>query len=152
MKFIKARLQDAQQISDLVHNTILNVYPQYYPLGIVNSFCKLHSKENIAKDIAENNVFVLWVDGVLIGTGTYTDNHITRVFVDYNFQNKGYGSYIMQCLEDAVAVHHQTVYLDASLPASMLYEHRGYKTVNHQKWECENGAILIYEIMQKILT
>lgn len=46
---------------------------------------------------------------------------------------------------------YDNVYLDASLPASRLYEKRGYQTVKHEKWEVENGKILIYEVMVKSL-
>ncbi len=41
------------------------------------------------------------------------------------------------------------VYLDASLPASHLYEKRGYTTIEHCKWELENSVVLVYEIMEK---
>lgn len=42
------------------------------------------------------------------------------------------------------------IYLDASLPACHLYETLGYKTSYHDKWEVENGVILVYEVMEKI--
>ncbi|MDO4168973.1 MAG: hypothetical protein Q4D45_03650 [Lachnospiraceae bacterium] len=57
----------------------------------------------------------------------------------------------MQNLEGEIAKHYNTVYLDASLPASHMYEIRGYQTVKHEKWNVENGVILVYEIMQKQL-
>ena len=67
------------------------------------------------------------------------------------FQNRGYGSYIMQCLEDEIGLQHDIVNLDASLPASQLYEKRGYKTIKHERLNVENGVILVYEIMEKPL-
>ena len=57
----------------------------------------------------------------------------------------------MQCLEADIAKKHDSVELDASLPASRLYEKRGYKTVKHEKWDVENGVVLVYEIMEKPL-
>ena len=36
----------------------------------------------------------------------------------------------MQCLEAEIAENYDSVELDASLPASALYEKRGYKTIN----------------------
>ena len=41
--------------------------------------------------------------------------------------------------------------IDASLPACKMYYNRGYKTVEHGIWECANGVIQIYEIMEKSL-
>ena len=39
-------------------------------------------------------------NGQLVGTGSYNENHIIRVYVSPKFQGKGYGSFIMQTLED----------------------------------------------------
>lgn len=87
----------------------------------------------------------------MLGTGSYKDNHITRVYVAPDLQGNGYGSYIMQNLENEISLNYDNVYLDASLPASHLYEHRGYRTVRHETWEVENNAVLVYEIMKKEL-
>ncbi len=35
--------------------------------------------------------------------------------------------------------------------ASCLYEKRGYRTIRHEKWNVENGRILVYEVMAKSL-
>ena len=67
------------------------------------------------------------------------------------YQNRGCGSYIMNCLEAEIAKEYDTVILDASLSAVFLYEHRGYKTVGHEIYELENGVKLVYEVMEKRL-
>lgn len=151
MKYITATNNDLDTIYTLVQNTIKTIYPKYYPMEVVDFFCNHHSRENIAKDIENGVVGILMVDETMIGTGSYNDNHITRVYVNPDFQKKGYGSYIMQCLEDIISASHDTVYLDASLPASHLYESRGYKTIEHNKWNVENGRVLVYEVMEKTL-
>ena len=46
---------------------------------------------------------------------------------------------------------HDTVILDASLPAVCLYGHRGYKTAGHRIYELEHNVKLVYEIMEKKL-
>lgn len=38
---------------------------------------------------------------------------------------------------------------DASLPACQLYMKRGYRTVRYERWDCDNGAVLVYGIMEK---
>ena len=90
-------------------------------------------------------------DGEIVGTGCYKDNHIIRVYVNPAFQKQGYGSYIMNCLENEIGLCYGNVYLDASLPASLLYEKRGYKTLKHEQWNVENGVVLVYEVMEKQL-
>ena len=100
-------------------------------------------------DIIDGNVRLLMIGDTLIGTGSYKEDHITRLYVSPDYQGKGYGTFIMDKLEDEIAQKYDTVSLDASLPASIIYEHRGYKTVKHERWECENGVMLVYEIMEK---
>lgn len=151
MEYIQAAQEHAEEIYRLVQKTITTVYPKYYPREVVDFFCRLHSKENILNDIISGYVGILQHDGQLVGTGSRQDNHITRVYVDPACQKQGYGSYIMQTLEDEIALHYDTACLDASLPASHLYESRGYATVEHKHWNVENGVVLVYEVMRKRL-
>ena len=58
---------------------------------------------------------------------------------------------VMDHLEAKIFESYDTVALDASLAAVFLYEHRGYKTVGHGKYDLENGVKLVYEIMEKKL-
>lgn len=151
MQYRKATPTDTDQIFHLVQHTITTIYPRYYPKEVVDFFCAHHSREKIVQDIEKERVNVLRVENHVVGTGSREDNHITRVFVDPDFQGKGYGSYIMQQLEDELTPAYDTVFLDASLPASQMYEHRGYRMVKHEKWPVENGAVLVYEVMEKKL-
>lgn len=152
MEYRTATEQDIEPVFNLVQMTIKEVYPKYYPKEVVDFFCELHSKENIEKDIVAGVLGVLWNEnGMAIGTGSYKENHITRVYVTPEMQGHGYGSFIMQCLEEKITQEYETAELDASLPACMLYEKRGYKTVTHGKCPVENGVVLVYEVMEKKL-
>lgn len=151
MEYIEATEHDLEQITALVQETIKTIYPKYYPKEVVDFFCQLHCLENIRKDVEDGRVGVLKIDDEIVGTGCYKENHITRVYVKPTAQRKGYGSCIMQCLENAIRYDYDTVNLDASLPACCLYEKRGYKTVKHERWNVENGVVLVYEIMEKSL-
>lgn len=152
MEYIKATENDTEEILTIVQDTIRTVYPRYYPQEVVEFFCSLHCRENIVRDIKGGLVGVLRIDSGIAGTGCYQDDHITRVYVKPECQGKGYGSYIMQCLENEIGAEYDTAYLDASLPASHLYEKRGYRTLRHEKWNVENGRVLVYEIMAKALS
>ena len=151
MEYIRASEKDAQSVFELVQYTIMTVYSKYYPKEVVEFFCELHSRENISEDIKSGHVGILVQENSIVGTGSYKDNHITRVYVSPKFQGQGYGSYIMGCLEKEIGEKYTSVYLDASLPASRLYEKRGYKTLKHEKYMVKNGAVLIYEVMEKKL-
>lgn len=149
MEFILAKKQDMERVYELVQETIKVVYPKYYLQEIVDMFCEYHSRENIMKDIEAGNVFILSENDDIIGTGTRNENHITRVYVSPKFQKKGYGTFIMNRLEEMIKEQYDDAYIEASLPACRLYAHLGYQTVDHGIWECKNGVIQVYEIMKK---
>ncbi|MCI8973971.1 MAG: GNAT family N-acetyltransferase [Lachnospiraceae bacterium] len=152
MEYNRAKKEDLDQIYQLVQDTIQTVYPHYYPREIVDFFSDLHARENIAADIESGCVRVLFSENCLIGTGTFSENHISRLFVLPNFQQNGYGSYMMQRLEEEISAKHNVAILDASLCAACFYEHKGYKTVSHKEVSTDNGFYLVYEIMEKTLT
>ena len=66
MEYLKAKREDLDQIYQLVQETIQTIYPQYYPESIVDFFCNLHSKENIAADIEPNLPKLLYIGFKLI--------------------------------------------------------------------------------------
>jgi GNAT superfamily N-acetyltransferase len=117
---------------------------------VVDFFGRLHSLENITKDIEEGRIDVLLVDGEVVGTGSRIDDHITRVYVLPEHEGKGYGSIIMDHLEAEIFNEYDKCDLDASLPATLFYEHRGFKTVEHKKHDIGDGEVMIYEIMNKV--
>lgn len=151
MIYESAKTEDLQTVYDIVQHTIKTIYPKYYPTEVVNFFCELHSKETIAKDIENAYVSVFKIDGNIVATGSFADNHITRVYVLPEHQKKGYGTFIIKNTEAQISEKYDNVYLDASLPAAALYEKLGFSTVKHEHYPVENGVILAYEIMEKEL-
>ena len=123
----------------------------YIPKEIVEFFGQLHCYEHIIKDIQKNIVYVLEVNDIIVGTGSFEENHITRVYVLPQYQGKGYGYHILKELEKEIARNYNNVILDASLPACKFYEGNGYKTVRHEEWKCDNEMILVYDVMEKQL-
>lgn len=151
LRWERAEEHQAEEISGLVRDTVRAVYPRYYLPEIVEAFCRLHGPEAVREDVRRGNVYGLWLDGVLIGTGAMEEDHITRVYVLPEFQGRGFGTLIMERLERAAGERYGAVRLDASLPACEMYERRGYRTVRHDRWPMEGGAVLVYEIMEKSL-
>ena len=149
MKYITATTEMADGIRDVLHTAIKTVYPRFYPKEMVDFFCNHHSREHVLEGIASGNMGVLMDEDVIIGTGCYYGNHITGVYVLPKYQNKGCGTMIIDHLEREIAKKYDSVELDASLAAVILYEHRGYKTVGHGKYDLENGVKLVFEKMRK---
>lgn len=151
MEFKSAEKSDAEKVYALVQETIRAVYPKYYLKEIVDMFCEFHSHENIIKDVEAGNTYILVENEEIIGTGTKNGNHITRVYVLPGYQKRGYGTFIMNQLEEKIKGKYDYVDIDASLPACRLYTHLGYQTVDHGILKCKNGVIQVYEIMEKQL-
>ena len=149
IEYRKAVAREAQIVCNIVQGTQTEIYPHFYTQAVVDFFGRLHSIDNIEKDIKDGRIDILSVDGKIIGTGSRTDNHITRVYVLPEYEGKGYGSVIMEYLENDIFSEYEECVLDASLPATMFYEHRGYRTVEHKKHDIGEGEVMIYEIMRK---
>lgn len=151
MEYRLAKPKDTKEIYGIVQDTIKRIYPKYYLPEIVDMFCELHDKKNIGEDIENGNVYILLENNKIVGTGTIKENHITRVYVSPDFQGKGFGTFIMDQLETEIGKQYDKAEIDASLPACKLYYHRGYKTIDHGIWECADGVLQVYEIMEKKL-
>lgn len=149
MNLLLAKSENLEEIYSVVQSTIRNVYPKYYADGVVEFFCRLHSKENILLNIKNQNVFCIRDAERIVATGTFSANHITRVFVLPEYQKKGIGSFIFDEFERNIFSRYDSVVVDASLAACKMYENRDYKTVRHEVVDCGNGAILAYEVMEK---
>lgn len=71
-------------------------------MEVVDFFCEHHSEDAIEKDIKNGYVSVLKIDGTIVATGCFVDNHITRVYVLPEHQKKGYGTFIMKNIEEQI--------------------------------------------------
>lgn len=56
MEYIKATKDKLDLVFEIVQNTVKTIYPNYYPKEVVDFFCELHNRENIANDIQSMQV------------------------------------------------------------------------------------------------
>lgn len=150
-EYTTATREHAEKIHDVLQTTIRAIYPKYYPSEVAEFFCNLHNLDHVFEGIESGNVGVCIADGEVIGTGCFDGNHITGVCVLPQYQGRGLGSHIIDCLEKKIGEAHDVACFDASLPAVCLYERRGYKTVGHEIIELDDGVKLVYEKMEKRL-
>lgn len=149
-KTIKLEPADsAALVAAIVKETIEAVYPHYYPAGAVKFFLDLHAEKQIKEAISKEEIYLAVAQGVTVGTGSIRGNEICRLFVLPKHQNKGYGSQLMDLLEEKIFENHETVHVDASFPAESMYLKRGYSFVSYERIETENGDFLCYHIMEK---
>ncbi len=151
MNIKKATINELEIISSIVHNTIKAIYPNYYPLEVVDYFLMHHNGENIKKDLENGFVYLLSVNNQFVGTGSIDRDYIGRVYVLPQYQGKGYGSIIMNLLEEEIFKISHTSYLTAALPSHDFYLKRGYHPTEYHKLEVENHRVLCYYDMEKTI-
>ena len=131
MDIRKATLSDLSIIKRISEVTISEIYPHYYPKGTVDFFLEHHSKDNILGDIKKWIVYLCF-DALknAVGTVTIKNNEICRLFVLPPYQNKGFGTEMLDFAEETIFQHHSKVILDASLPAKSCISEEATKTLN----------------------
>lgn len=146
---IRAKEDLAPKIYELVHGTIEEIYTKYYFGEAVGFFLELHNEDSILKDISEEKVYAVTLEQEVIGTGTLDGDHIRRLFVSPQFQERGIGTLLMDFFESEIIKTYGAVYLDSSLPAGKFYHSRGYAVKEYREHKLENDKVLAYEIMCK---
>jgi len=76
----KARLDQTDEINEIVSKTIKEIYSKYYSNEVVDFFLELHNRDNIISDISEDNTYVIGCEVTILGTGTINQNTISRVY------------------------------------------------------------------------
>lgn len=137
------------KVAEIVEKTIRAVYPHFYPPGAVQFFLDLHNEQRIKVALAREDIFLAIIQGEVVGTGSIRKNEICRLFILPEYQSKGYGSRLMDLLENLVFRQYQTVHVDASFPAESMYLKRGYQIRTYEKIETEGGDYLCYHTMGK---
>ena len=149
MKIEKALDRDLKLVSKITQETISAVYPQYYPVGAVEFFKAHHNEKNIADDISNGIVYLLYVDEIAVGTVTLKENEICRLFVLPEYQHKGYGRFLLDFAEKEILKGFEKIIIDASLPAKRIYKLRDYIETDYHIIDTENGDKLCYDQMEK---
>ena len=149
MQLIKAQTEHFEDVKSITHKTISEIYPHYYPKGVVDFFLAHHSDENIRKDVAADMVYLI-VDGEeKIGTVTVKENEINRLFVLPQYQHRGAGKRLLDFAEELIAEEYVEIYVHSSLPAKSIYINRGYMAIEAHTIVAENGDVLCYDLMKK---
>lgn len=146
-----AEMTDLESVLQITRDTISKIYSHYYAGGVVDFFLQHHSKEHVLSDIKNGLVWLLEADNCLVGTVTIKENAVNRLFVLPQYQSHGYGSRLMDFAEAKIAEKFRHVHIDSSLTAKEMYLKRGYKEKKTCKIQADNGDILIYDEMEKLV-
>lgn len=146
-----AKITDLEIVLQITKDTISEIYPHYYPQGVVDFFLKHHSREHVLEDIEQGRVWLLEVDGYLAGTVTIKENAVNRLFVLPKYQSRGLGSELMDFAETNIAERFHSVHIDSSLAAKEMYLKRGYREKRTCRIQADNGDVLVYDEMEKVI-
>ena len=147
-----ADMSDLESVLQITSDTISEIYCHYYAEGVVDFFLQHHSRENVLSDIENGIVWLQEEAGCLVGTVTIKGNAINRLFILPGYQSRGFGSQLMDFAEDKIAQNFSHIHIDSSLAAKEMYLKRGYKEKKTCRIPADNGDILIYDEMEKIIT
>ncbi|MFC1591585.1 GNAT family N-acetyltransferase [Thermodesulfobacteriota bacterium] len=143
---------DFEEVKRLIDTTIDICYTRDYSEAVAAYFKQLHSADRIARDAEKGYTVVLEVEGLLIGTGTLVGDHVFRVFVDPQFQRRGYGRLIMDKLEQkARSSGVAEITLDVALNAVQFYHQLGYRFSEEAFLDAGDGQRLAYHVVKKRL-
>ncbi len=148
MEIVTAKEDDLDIVRRITRSTIRTIYPRYYPAGAVEFFLAHHSDERIMTDISVGRVYVLYENGEPAGTVTILDNNINRLFVLPEYQHNGLGKALLDFAEKKILESYEYVQIDASFPAKRIYLKRGYREIEYNIIEADNGDCLCYDVMR----
>jgi GNAT superfamily N-acetyltransferase len=152
MEIQEFKKTDLDAVKGLVDETIDICYTGIYCAEAVQFFKDWHTEDKILQNAAEGFTIVLEQSGRIVGTGTIVADEIARVFVNPEFQKRGFGKLIMDKLEGkALSTGAGIVKLDASIPSKKFYDLLGYITLEKTFIEVENNKRLDFYKMQKML-
>ena len=84
-----------------------------------------------------------------VGTVTLHKDEITRRYVPWARQGRGYGRALLDFAEKAIGEKFGIIRLEASLPAAALYWKRGYRVVDMLTEKQPSGDVLCWDVMEK---
>ena len=149
----KAKDSDIPDLVRHIHNTIKQCYPAIYSSEVVQFFLEYHNGKVVLDKVNNETVMVLFDHGKLVGTGYLNKDEIGGVYIDPQYQRKGYGSKIVKkLLNIAKTKNIETVWLDATPIAYKFYLILGFRLIEEKTdFVGEKFSPLLYYKMQKEL-
>lgn len=123
---------DANQICELIKETLLhnNEKNKVYPQDAVNDFVKEQTVQKVLEKAKQVLFLVIEIDKKVIGIGGLKEDEIKSFFILPKFQMKGFGTKILQSLEDLAKQRNVGILKVASSPnARLFYESNGFKLI-----------------------
>ena len=126
MKIVKATKKDAEEVFGVIKETVLTVYPGYYPPAVASWFAnELHGFARTAEEIAAGQVYAL-KGARIFGTVCVKEDTVHGLFVLPGYERRGFGALLLRFAEKVIAANYPVARLDSSLPTEQFYLRQGY--------------------------
>ena len=145
--------EDIAVLHRLLQNTIDISYQEVYPPEAVKLFKEYNSEKQILIDAVDGYTIAVVYNGEIVGTGTLVGDHIShisRVYIDPQYQHRGMGKMIVRELENKALKEELTIInLDGSLASRDFWESLGYNVRKEDSIPVENDRRLYLYRMSK---
>ena len=136
---------EIQEVSDLIEKTVRICFPCYYPQQEIDRICASLDYAGVKRRASWTHFYVIKEDNKIIACGaigpywdSLTESSLFTIFVDPDYQGKGYGRVIMETLEkDEYFLRAKRIEIPAGLVAIPFYKKMGY--------EYKNGEMIFSE-------
>ena len=152
MSFRLFQLTDINALHALMNETISTYYATFPPTYRQHWMEVHHSVDQILAEATEGLTLVMEYRGNIMGTGNIVNNRIQSIMIHPDMQRQGYGTELMQQLEQYARNHGiLVVQLSALPPARPFFERLDYQTISEHPLKAPNLRQFNYYIMEKRL-
>ncbi len=143
-------LDDLEAVKKLIDETIEESYSEYPEEYRKHMRDDHHAKQRIFNEAREGYTLVLEYRGTIIGTGTLLRSNILGVFIHPSHQRKGFGTLIMQKLEEqAIVTGEHMLFLTATPISHRFFDAINYITLEEQYFTAGTDKKFRYYRMTK---
>lgn len=128
-----AELADAETISHLIIQTLRETNANDYSSAIIDDVIKNFSPNQVASRINQRRVFVVVIEGCIIGTASLEGHVIRSVFILPNKQMANIGSQLVRHIEKIAQEKNIPILtVPSSITAEGFYRKLGYKALRDE--------------------
>jgi putative acetyltransferase len=153
MKIRKYEIADTEQIVQLFYDTVHQINIRDYTKAQVDAWAPADIDIEIwIESLSSKYTFVAEESDVLTGFGELkTRGYIDRFYCHKDFQRKGVGTQILECLEaKAKDLGINKIFTEASITAKPFFESKKFRVIKQQEVE-RRGQKFINFAMEKFL-
>ena len=135
-----------------MNETISTCYATFPPAYRQHWMEDHHSVDQILAEATEGLTLVIEYRETIIGTGNIVNNRIQSIIIRPDMQRQGYGTELLQRLEQYARNTGISVVQLLALPlARPFFERLGYQTISEHQFNAPNLRQFNYYIMEKRL-